>query len=55
MEFTKHPIDIVREDVMSGGYVKETYQAAWWAFQISNSFEDALNAINRGHDSDPAK
>ena len=53
MEFIKHPIDIVREDVMSGGYVKETYQAAWWAFQISNSFKECItNAINRGHDSD---
>lgn len=49
----KHPIDINRIDVMSGGYVKETYQAAWWAFQTTDNFEDCIiSAINRGHDSD---
>ena len=49
----KHPLDIKREDVMSGGYVKETYQAAWWAFQTTTTFEDCIiKAINRGHDSD---
>lgn len=52
-EDKKHPLDIKREDVMSGGYVKETYQAAWWAFQTTTNFEDCIiTAINRGHDSD---
>ncbi len=38
---------------MSGGYVKETYQAAWWAFQTTDNFEDCIiKAINRGFDSD---
>ena len=50
---TKLPSDINRNDVMSGGYVKETYQAAWWAFETTNNFEDCIvAAINRGHDSD---
>jgi len=49
----KHPINIAREDVMSGGYVKETYQAGWWAFQTTDNFEDCIiKAINRGFDSD---
>ena len=49
----KHPLDINRSEVLSGGYVKETYQAAWWAFQTSNSFEECvIKAINRGHDTD---
>ena len=38
---TKLPSDINRNDVMSGGYVKETYQAAWWAL-TTNNFEDVL-------------
>lgn len=49
----KHSVDINRKKVMSGGYVKETYQAAWWAFQTTDNFEDCIiKAINRGHDSD---
>ena len=49
----KHSKYIRRNKVMSGGYVKETYQAAWWAYQASDSFEECIiNAINRGHDSD---
>jgi hypothetical protein len=33
--------------------VKGTYQAAWWAYPSSDSFERCIiNAINRGHDSD---
>ena len=49
----KHPTNIDRHKVMSGGYVKETYQAAWWAFQTTDCFEDCIiKAINRGHDSD---
>ena len=38
---------------MSGGYGIETYQAAWWAFQTTDNFEDCIiSAINRGHDGD---
>ena len=38
---------------MSGGYVKETYQAAWWAYETTDNFEDCvIKAINRGFDSD---
>ena len=49
----KHPLNIAREDVMSGGYVKETYQAAWWAYETTDNFEDCvIKAINRGFDSD---
>ena len=49
----KHHKNVRRGKVMSGGYVKETYQAAWWAYQSSDSFEGCIiNAINRGHDSD---
>ena len=49
----KHHKNVRRNEVMSGGYVKETYQAAWWAYQSSDSFEECIiNAINRGHDSD---
>ena len=49
----KHPLNMKRKEVMSGGYVKETYQASWWAFQTTDNFEDCIiKAINRGHDSD---
>ena len=45
--------EIKRQDVMSGGFVKETYEAAWWAFSTSNSFEECIiKAVNRGHDAD---
>ena len=38
---------------MSGGYVKETYECAWWALEHSNNFEKAvILAVNRGHDAD---
>ena len=51
--YLKHTPSIKREDVMSGGYVKETYQAAWWAYETSSGFEECIvKAINRGHDSD---
>jgi ADP-ribosyl-[dinitrogen reductase] hydrolase len=47
------PIDIEREQVMSGGYVVETYQCAMWAYQTTNSFDQCIiKAVNRGHDSD---
>ena len=49
----KHASDVSRHEVMSGGYVKETYQAAWWAYQMTDNFADCvIKAINRGHDSD---
>lgn len=38
---------------MYGGYVKETYQAAWWAYDTTDNFEDCvIKAINRVFDSD---
>ena len=49
----KLPTDINPNHVMSGGFVKETYQAAWWAFETTNCFEDCvIQAVNRGHDAD---
>lgn len=49
----KLPLDINENDVMSGGFVKETYEAAWWAYSTTNSFEDCIiKAVNRGHDAD---
>ena len=49
----RHNVDIPREEVMSGGYVVETYTAAMWAFQTTDNFEDCvIAAVNRGHDSD---
>jgi ADP-ribosyl-[dinitrogen reductase] hydrolase len=49
----KLPLDINENEVMSGGFVKETYEAAWWAFSTTNSFEDCIiKAVNRGHDAD---
>lgn len=49
----KLPVDIDRSRVLSGGYVKETYECAMWAFQTTNNFEDCvIEAVNRGHDSD---
>ena len=41
------------DDVLSGGYVKETYQCAVWAIQNTDSFEEALiHTVNRGYDAD---
>jgi len=49
----RHSVDVPRNEVMSGGYVVETYTAAMWAFQTTNNFEDCVvAAVNRGHDSD---
>jgi len=49
----KLPTDIKVNEVMSGGFVKETYEAAWWAFATTNSFEECIiKAVNRGHDAD---
>jgi ADP-ribosyl-[dinitrogen reductase] hydrolase len=49
----RHPRGISRNSVMSGGYVKETYQAAMWAFQNTENFEDCvIAAVNLGHDTD---
>ena len=38
---TKHPLNIAREDVMSGGYVKETYRRLW-AYETTENFEDCV-------------
>jgi len=47
------PKDTPRQNVMSGGYVKESYQCAWWCVQNTDSFEEAVvTAVNRGHDAD---
>ena len=49
----KLPNSIKRADVMSGGFVKETYEAAWWAFSTTDNFKDCIiKAVNRGHDAD---
>lgn len=49
----KLPLDIERSEVMSGGYVANTYECAMWAFQTTDNFEDCVvTAVNRGHDSD---
>ena len=49
----RHKRNVKRSSVMSGGYVKETYEAAMWAFQTTDNFEDCVvRAVNRGHDSD---
>ena len=45
--------DTNRNDVMSGGYVVETYQCAMWAMTTTSNFKDCIvAAVNRGHDSD---
>lgn len=49
----RHPLNIERHKVMSGGFIVETYQCAMWAFETSSSFEGTvIKAINRGHDAD---
>lgn len=49
----KLPKETPRNKVLSGGYVKETYQCAWWAVENTSSFEEAvIVAVNRGHDAD---
>ena len=52
-EHLRLPGETPREEVLSGGYVKESYQCAWWAIKNSDNFEDAaILAVNRGHDAD---
>ena len=47
------PLDIDRKNILSGSYVKETYQSAWWAYQTTQSFEECIiEAINLGDDAD---
>ena len=42
-----------REEVKSSGYVRHTYEAAWWCVQNTSSFEDAvIEAVNLGGDAD---
>ena len=49
----KLPKNTPRQNVKSGGYVKESYQYAWWCVQNTDSFEEAvMTAFNRGHDAD---
>ena len=49
----RHPLDIDRDNVSSGGHVKETFQAAWWAYQTTDCFEDCIiEVINLGDDAD---
>ena len=49
----RHPFNIERHKVMSGGFIVETYQCSMWAFETSSSFEETvIKAINRGHDAD---
>lgn len=39
--------------VQAGGYVRDSLQAAWWAFLTTASFEECvLRAVNLGHDAD---
>lgn len=42
-----------REEVKSGGYVVDTFEAALWAFGNTNSYEECvLTAVNLGGDTD---
>jgi len=42
-----------REEVQNSGYVRHTYEAAWWCVQNTESFEAAvIEAVNLGGDSD---
>ena len=42
-----------REDVKSSGYVRHTYEAAWWCIDNTSSFEEAvIEAVNLGGDAD---
>ena len=47
------PLDTDRKNILSGSYVKETYQSAWWAYQTTQNFEECIiEAINLGDDAD---
>ena len=48
----KLPKNTPRQNVKSGGYVKESYQYAWWCVQNTDSFEEAVVTAFRGHDTD---
>ena len=42
-----------REEVQNSGYVRHTYEAAWWCVQNTSSFEEAvIEAVNLGGDAD---
>ena len=42
-----------REEIKSSGYVRHTYEAAWWFVQNTSSFEEAvIEAVNLGGDAD---
>jgi len=41
------------DDLLSGGYVKETFTCAMWAARNTNSFEECLvQTVNRRYDAD---
>ena len=49
------PVDykIARENVKPTGYVRESYEAAWWAVKNASDFESTIiKAINLGGDAD---
>lgn len=42
-----------QSEIKSSGYVVDTFEAAWWAFLTTDTFEDGLfKAINLGDDAD---
>lgn len=42
-----------REEVQNSGYVRHTYEAAWWCLQNASGFEEAvIEAVNLGGDAD---
>ena len=47
------PASTAREDILSSGYVRHSYEAAFWAFENTDSFRDCvLLAANLGGDAD---
>jgi len=45
--------DINEDNVRSGGYVQETFDAALWCYATTNNYRDCvLKAVNLGHDTD---
>lgn len=47
------PDDTPWEEILSGGYVKETFTCAMWAARNTSSFEECLiQTVNRRHDAD---
>ncbi len=47
------PVPASRDEVKSSGYVRDTWQAAWWCALRTDNFRDALLlAVNLGDDAD---